>query len=589
MHDYYSWTFPSEFSYHENIKTRQRDPMSHRIIEKRRRDRMNNCLADLSKLIPTSYLKKGRGRIEKTEIIEMAIKHVKHLEAHVKVSCTDTNKCELRAVSEDERHDEFKQGFREATSETIRFLVELKGLYPHDALCQGLVSHLREHLDKLMSPPHQSNSINDSCVPTSANVRTPPLCSSSSSLGDPLSASSLVGHHSTSGREIRERSASISSFTSDGVSRPGSTPTPPHSNASCSSMLASGIQSSSIRPHCLSMQESMDIEGIESRIGRMGTTVASSHSIVSNSSSSSSGGYHLRDILRHEMATERTETEYESNASSRNTCTSGYGSERGFNGSTYSSSSLSFSDTGATSVGGVVVTKQEPQSTMMINNDVPSLPKSVSPSSESYRFFKKGIKERFQSDMRQASSSNSSSSENSASNSVHNSTHNHTTFASSSPNSSVSISPPSTSPLTNCDVQSNPVTIESVRDTAVHEKVFKFKEKVISTLPAFALHPNGAFYIPLTINPSLISHWLDLSESKDLVSVLHPISIPVNFSYFQKLNHLSPPCSEMSTESVNENRIHRHQVCQTESAASIRVDTPSIRQSTPHQILLAAN
>merc|ERR1712037_900179 len=40
------------------------DPMSHRIIEKRRRDRMNNCLADLSRLIPSSYLKKGRGRIE---------------------------------------------------------------------------------------------------------------------------------------------------------------------------------------------------------------------------------------------------------------------------------------------------------------------------------------------------------------------------------------------------------------------------------------------------------------------------------------------------------------------------------------------
>lgn len=55
--------------------------MSHRIIEKRRRDRMNNCLADLSRLIPTEYLKKGRGRIEKTEIIEMAIKHMKHLQS----------------------------------------------------------------------------------------------------------------------------------------------------------------------------------------------------------------------------------------------------------------------------------------------------------------------------------------------------------------------------------------------------------------------------------------------------------------------------------------------------------------------------
>lgn len=60
----------------------QQDPNSHRIIEKRRRDRMNNCLADLSRLIPADYLKKGRGRIEKTEIIEMAIKHMKFLQNH---------------------------------------------------------------------------------------------------------------------------------------------------------------------------------------------------------------------------------------------------------------------------------------------------------------------------------------------------------------------------------------------------------------------------------------------------------------------------------------------------------------------------
>jgi len=59
------------------------DPMSHRIIEKRRRDRMNNCLADLSRLIPAEYMKKGRGRVEKTEIIEMAIKHMKYLQSNV--------------------------------------------------------------------------------------------------------------------------------------------------------------------------------------------------------------------------------------------------------------------------------------------------------------------------------------------------------------------------------------------------------------------------------------------------------------------------------------------------------------------------
>ncbi len=53
---------------------------------------MNNCLADLSRLIPAEYLKKGRGRIEKTEIIEMAIKHMKYLQT---VTCNKMGKMNI--------------------------------------------------------------------------------------------------------------------------------------------------------------------------------------------------------------------------------------------------------------------------------------------------------------------------------------------------------------------------------------------------------------------------------------------------------------------------------------------------------------
>ena len=41
---------------------------------------MNSCLADLSRLIPSSYIKKGRGRVEKTEIVQMAIKYIRQLQ-----------------------------------------------------------------------------------------------------------------------------------------------------------------------------------------------------------------------------------------------------------------------------------------------------------------------------------------------------------------------------------------------------------------------------------------------------------------------------------------------------------------------------
>lgn len=127
-------------------KKTARDPMSHRIIEKRRRDRMNNCLADLSRLVPTNYLKKGRGRIEKTEIIEMAIKHLKHLQAH---PCKNPATCEVAKTTEQNHKHQYRLGFQECMSETVRFLVEIEGFYANDGLCFRLVNHLQKHYDKV--------------------------------------------------------------------------------------------------------------------------------------------------------------------------------------------------------------------------------------------------------------------------------------------------------------------------------------------------------------------------------------------------------------------------------------------------------
>ncbi|XP_047515729.1 transcription factor cwo isoform X2 [Pieris napi] len=117
------------------LKKGKQDPMSHRIIEKRRRDRMNNCLGDLSRLIPPEYLKKGRGRVEKTEIIEMAIRHLKFLQERV-------NAAERQVVE-----DHFKAGYQEAVGEAVRFLVEVQGFGPADGLCVQLASHMQRHFE----------------------------------------------------------------------------------------------------------------------------------------------------------------------------------------------------------------------------------------------------------------------------------------------------------------------------------------------------------------------------------------------------------------------------------------------------------
>lgn len=102
----------------------QQDPLSHRIIEKRRRDRMNSCLADLSRLIPPQFQRKGRGRIEKTEIIEMSIRYMKQLQNQ---ECLH-------------KENVYKMGYDECLQQAANFLYNT-----HRELCFQLMDHLKEH------------------------------------------------------------------------------------------------------------------------------------------------------------------------------------------------------------------------------------------------------------------------------------------------------------------------------------------------------------------------------------------------------------------------------------------------------------
>ncbi|TRY75624.1 hypothetical protein TCAL_14591 [Tigriopus californicus] len=251
-------------------KTCHEDPMSHRIIEKRRRDRMNNCLADLSRLIPKSYLKKGRGRIEKTEIIEMAIKHMNHLQLHS--SCRSIEKCELSrsnglvtdskgsssalkeaakdadiggksGVSMEKHVESFRIGYHECLSEVMHFMVEKEGLYSGDALCVRVMNHLQRHYEKLnrVKPPRQASNryaglpfIRGSSSSNSSSSSSAPFTSGSQALpgmghpGSSLHQSQMESHGSMSrpnsmmSYQMNSEGGSLSASDSDygSVSRP---------------------------------------------------------------------------------------------------------------------------------------------------------------------------------------------------------------------------------------------------------------------------------------------------------------------------------------------------------------------------------
>ncbi|XP_020817961.1 transcription factor cwo [Drosophila serrata] len=118
----------AEYATGRRNKTSRQDPLSHRIIEKRRRDRMNSCLADLSRLIPPQYQRKGRGRIEKTEIIEMAIRHLKHLQSE----------CQ-------QKESDYRSGYMDCMKEAAKFLYDV---HMQD-FCHRLLGRLQEHIDEM--------------------------------------------------------------------------------------------------------------------------------------------------------------------------------------------------------------------------------------------------------------------------------------------------------------------------------------------------------------------------------------------------------------------------------------------------------
>lgn len=171
---------------------------------------MNNCLADLSRLIPADYLKKGRGRIEKTEIIEMAIKHMRHLQsviANTRLNETADSTSPSPPVTLTAPHDStntrqpiniehYRLGYLECLSEAMHFLVEVQGYFAGDSLCVQMINHLHKHCDKLLKGdalnfPRKSNgeisSSNSSTSTTNGNY---------SNNSPPLGMSNSTGSHS---------------------------------------------------------------------------------------------------------------------------------------------------------------------------------------------------------------------------------------------------------------------------------------------------------------------------------------------------------------------------------------------------------
>ncbi|KAM9099014.1 hairy/enhancer-of-split related with YRPW motif protein 1 [Sminthopsis crassicaudata] len=106
------------------------------IIEKRRRDRINNSLSELRRLVPSAFEKQGSAKLEKAEILQMTVDHLKMLH-----SAGGKGYFDAHALAMDYR----SLGFRECLAEVARYLSIIEGLDTSDPLRVRLVSHLNNY------------------------------------------------------------------------------------------------------------------------------------------------------------------------------------------------------------------------------------------------------------------------------------------------------------------------------------------------------------------------------------------------------------------------------------------------------------
>ncbi|XP_055979695.1 hairy/enhancer-of-split related with YRPW motif-like protein [Sorex fumeus] len=115
------------------------------IIEKRRRDRINSSLSELRRLVPTAFEKQGSSKLEKAEVLQMTVDHLKMLHATGGAGFFNA-----RALAVDFR----SIGFRECLTEVIRYLGVLEGPSSRaDPVRIRLLSHLNSYAAEMEPCP----------------------------------------------------------------------------------------------------------------------------------------------------------------------------------------------------------------------------------------------------------------------------------------------------------------------------------------------------------------------------------------------------------------------------------------------------
>ncbi|XP_064154800.1 class E basic helix-loop-helix protein 40-like [Anguilla rostrata] len=123
--------------------------LPHRLIEKKRRDRINECIAQLKDLLPEHLKLTTLGHLEKAVVLELTLKHVKTLTAMLeqqqqKIMALQNGMqiAEQPSPSPENSEEMFRSGFHLCVKEVLQYLANQEG--GRDVTPTHMISHLHK-------------------------------------------------------------------------------------------------------------------------------------------------------------------------------------------------------------------------------------------------------------------------------------------------------------------------------------------------------------------------------------------------------------------------------------------------------------
>lgn len=135
--------------------------LPHRLIEKKRRDRINECIGQLKDLLPEHLKLSTLGHLEKAVVLELTLKHLNALTAvteqqHQKIIALENGDRSIKPSLHADL-DAFQTGFQACAKEVLQYLSQFENWTTREQRCLQLINHLHKVLAQLQSgaPPLQ--------------------------------------------------------------------------------------------------------------------------------------------------------------------------------------------------------------------------------------------------------------------------------------------------------------------------------------------------------------------------------------------------------------------------------------------------